>query len=392
MDIKFNPIDIKKFGEMKSKEHNKMQDDISFDLYSLNKNISENKNLYQHLYNMLKYENQVLNNQIDNIKSQIESFSKNQEFTYINFYDDEYIMSNDDLAEYDLDYNEYNITDIYFNYNTVMPKITSKISKTFFEKSNQDIYIPNNLTLESNAIDLEDNPIDIESNDLKNAVNQDIDKFWYKRYTFNQEQRIDNIEEEITVDLSDSIFTNNKSNLLVINTYPNTQCNVTAAKYKLKNEPDYKEFDSKYIRTDSLGRLLFLFKNKDITSIKFNIKTNTPNLLENGTKKIFTIGLQNFALYNIEFNSTSKLFLKVDTEGIDRINDVQFNTTNKGNKNDIDYDLYGVDIKNDDLIPIEKNETISTNYNKSIVIEVTVSADKLPPTFESVIVDYELVD
>lgn len=391
MESIFEPRHIKKFGQTSSENFNEMNKEIGFDLYNLNSSLTEDEAQFQAILDKIKSENYYLSSQIQNIENTVLNTANG--LAYFDFYNKDLISYGDEIAGYVIPDSDKAF--ISHNYNVAMPGMVNSTSKSYLNTEGGESFLPGDVIAYTANVDVPLNP-EVEENNPEYALDQDIKTSWVKKFIYNADDVVDGVSVSYELELPKSIFTNMESNMIIIDPYPNTVTDIVNVEYKLNNNSSYTAFDNYMYATDSSNNKIILFSSLDIISLKITFRNTNPVVIDNGNKKMFLVGAQNIAVYNNTFQDESSLYIVFNTSGISKINSVTFDVTNKLNTDGVEYTLYGKNNNTNTLVEFNQGELVSTNYNKTIYIKVTLKSvvdgnEILPPAVENIIVNYDLV-
>jgi hypothetical protein len=184
------------------------------------------------------------------------------------------------------------------------------------------------------------------------------------------------------------------SNTIFINPYPDSSLDIVSVEYTKINSEGYFNFqDEDIFRTkENSNNVMLSFEKKPIEKIRINIRQRNAIDIDSSSK-MFMMGIQNIAVYNIDYIKESSFYAVLDpgTE-VKMIKDITPILENTEDPGAVQIDVFAENLETNTLVPINIGTNISTNYNQKFWIKVTINKTDgiATPVLKGMTVDIDL--
>jgi hypothetical protein len=380
--VKFNNV-------LDSEDFNKMNKELGTDLTGLFQTFATEDNKLDQIIETLQVNNQQLANRISFLENQINNMDVDKE--YIDFYRSEILSYGEEIDTEPIE--ETKRAYINNDYNVATLKPVFQNSKTFlYNKMDDEVFLPEDLRVEVTPKEYTDAVV--KENDIKYAFDQDISTQWKRKVVYDINSPISSVNASIEITLPKSIINNMYSNTIFINPYPDSSLDIVSVEYTKINSEGYFNFqDEDIFRTkENSNNVMLSFEKKPIEKIKINIRQRNAIDIDSSSK-MFMMGIQNIAVYNIDYIKESSFYAVLDpgTE-VKMIKDITPILENTEDPGAVQIDVFAENLETNTLVPINIGTNISTNYNQKFWIKVTINKTDgiATPVLKGMTVDIDL--
>jgi hypothetical protein len=389
MDSIFKPRNVKFNNVLDSEDFNKMNKELGTDLTGLFQTFATEDNKLDQIIETLQVNNQQLANRISFLENQINNMDVDKE--YIDFYRSEILSYGEEIDTEPIE--ETKRAYINNDYNVATLKPVFQNSKTFlYNKMDDEVFLPEDLRVEVTPKEYTDAVV--KENDIKYAFDQDISTQWKRKVVYDINSPISSVNASIEITLPKSIINNMYSNTIFINPYPDSSLDIVSVEYTKINSEGYFNFqDEDIFRTkENSNNVMLSFEKKPIEKIKINIRQRNAIDIDSSSK-MFMMGIQNIAVYNIDYIKESSFYAVLDpgTE-VKMIKDITPILENTEDPGAVQIDVFAENLETNTLVPINIGTNISTNYNQKFWIKVTINKTDgiATPVLKGMTVDIDL--
>jgi len=389
MDSIFKPRNVKFNNVLDSEDFNKMNKELGTDLTGLFQTFATEDNKLDQIIETLQVNNQQLANRISFLENQINNMDVDKE--YIDFYRSEILSYGEEIDTEPIE--ETKRAYINNDYNVATLKPVFQNSKTFlYNKMDDEVFLPEDLRVEVTPKEYTDAVV--KENDIKYAFDQDISTQWKRKVVYDINSPISSVNASIEITLPKSIINNMYSNTIFINPYPDSSLDIVSVEYTKINSEGYFNFqDEDIFRTkENSNNVMLSFEKKPIEKIRINIRQRNAIDIDSSSK-MFMMGIQNIAVYNIDYIKESSFYAVLDpgTE-VKMIKDITPILENTEDPGAVQIDVFAENLETNTLVPINIGTNISTNYNQKFWIKVTIKKTDgiATPVLKGMTVDIDL--
>jgi hypothetical protein len=389
MDSIFKPRNVKFNNVLDSEDFNKMNKELGTDLTGLFQTFATEDNKLDQIIETLQVNNQQLANRISFLENQINNMDVDKE--YIDFYRSEILSYGEEIDTEPIE--ETKRAYINNDYNVATLKPVFQNSKTFlYNKMDDEVFLPEDLRVEVTPKEYTDAVV--KENDIKYAFDQDISTQWKRKVVYDINSPISSVNASIEITLPKSIINNMYSNTIFINPYPDSSLDIVSVEYTKINSEGYFNFqDEDIFRTkENSNNVMLSFEKKPIEKIRINIRQRNAIDIDSSSK-MFMMGIQNIAVYNIDYIKESSFYAVLDpgTE-VKMIKDITPILENTEDPGAVQIDVFAENLETNTLVPINIGTNISTNYNQKFWIKVTINKTDgiATPVLKGMTVDIDL--
>jgi hypothetical protein len=389
MDSIFKPRNVKFNNVLDSEDFNKMNKELGTDLTGLFQTFATEDNKLDQIIETLQVNNQQLANRISFLENQINNMDVDKE--YIDFYRSEILSYGEEIDTEPIE--ETKRAYINNDYNVATLKPVFQNSKTFlYNKMDDEVFLPEDLRVEVTPKEYTDAVV--KENDIKYAFDQDISTQWKRKVVYDINSPISSVNASIEITLPKSIINNMYSNTIFINPYPDSSLDIVSVEYTKINSEGYFNFqDEEIFKTkENSNNVMLSFEKKPIEKIKINIRQRNAIDIDSSSK-MFMMGIQNIAVYNIDYIKESSFYAVLDpgTE-VKMIKDITPILENTEDPGAVQIDVFAENLETNTLVPINIGTNISTNYNQKFWIKVTINKTDgiATPVLKGMTVDIDL--
>ena len=370
MDSIFKPRNVKFNNVLDSEDFNKMNKELGTDLTGLFQTFATEDNKLDQIIETLQVNNQQLANRISFLENQINNMDVDKE--YIDFYRSEILSYGEEIDTEPIE--ETKRAYINNDYNVATLKPVFQNSKTFlYNKMDDEVFLPEDLRVEVTPKEYTDAVV--KENDIKYAFDQDISTQWKRKVVYDINSPISSVNASIEITLPKSIINNMYSNTIFINPYPDSSLDIVSVEYTKINSEGYFNFqDEEIFKTkENSNNVMLSFEKKPIEKIRINIRQRNAIDIDSSSK-MFMMGIQNIAVYNIDYIKESSFYAVLDpgTE-VKMIKDITPILENTEDPGAVQIDVFAENLETNTLVPINIGTNISTNYNQKFWIKVTIN-------------------
>jgi hypothetical protein len=389
MDSIFKPRNVKFNNVLDSEDFNKMNKELGTDLTGLFQTFATEDNKLDQIIETLQVNNQQLANRISFLENQINNMDVDKE--YIDFYRSEILSYGEEIDTEPIE--ETKRAYINNDYNVATLKPVFQNSKTFlYNKMDDEVFLPEDLRVGVTPKEYTD--AIVKENDIKYAFDQDISTQWKRKVVYDINSPISSVNASIEITLPKSIINNMYSNTIFINPYPDSSLDIVSVEYTKINSEGYFNFqDEDIFRTkENSNNVMLSFEKKPIEKIRINIRQRNAIDIDSSSK-MFMMGIQNIAVYNIDYIKESSFYAVLDpgTE-VKMIKDITPILENTEDPGAVQIDVFAENLETNTLVPINIGTNISTNYNQKFWIKVTINKTDgiATPVLKGMTVDIDL--
>jgi hypothetical protein len=389
MDSIFKPRNVKFNNVLDSEDFNKMNKELGTDLTGLFQTFATEDNKLDQIIETLQVNNQQLANRISFLENQINNMDVDKE--YIDFYRSEILSYGEEIDTEPIE--ETKRAYINNDYNVATLKPVFQNSKTFlYNKMDDEVFLPEDLRVEVTPKEYTDAVV--KENDIKYAFDQDISTQWKRKVVYDINSPISSVNASIEITLPKSIINNMYSNTIFINPYPDSSLDIVSVEYTKINSEGYFNFqDEEIFKTkENSNNVMLSFEKKPIEKIRINIRQRNAIDIDSSSK-MFMMGIQNIAVYNIDYIKESSFYAVLDpgTE-VKMIKDITPILENTEDPGAVQIDVFAENLETNTLVPINIGTNISTNYNQKFWIKVTINKTDgiATPVLKGMTVDIDL--
>ncbi len=371
MKLKFEPRNFNFNKKAKSENLNEMNKELSLDLFQIYDELSRQDSKLNEFNQMLMLNNQKLENMVNDLQTTLDSIVTDTHF--VNFYNTENVSFGEDI-EIDEIMKE-NRCMYEPDYNTLMLKPLNSRPKTYLSNLNDEITVPEDLNVEITDDTSTDN-YNIEENDINKAFNQNSNQAWIKNYIYDSGTEPNSITVTIDIQIPKSIITNMFANALFISPFPKNTIDINTIEYSTVNNSGYETLSS-FSGVVNSNNTVISFYEKQITNIRITLTQDSYNEIDNGNKRVFTIGASNIAVYDNKYSKESTAYVKFDPPvAVDEITSLEPIVDNPEDSDKIETKVYGINIQDSSMMSsVNLNEPISYNNNEVFWIETTIKSE-----------------
>ena len=370
MKLKFEPRNFNFNKKAKSENLNEMNKELSLDLFQIYDELSNQNTQLEEFNQMLMINNQKLENMVNDLQTTLDSIVTDTHF--VNFYNTESVSFGKDIEIEEIV--KENRCMYEPDYNMLMLKPLNSRPKTYLSNLQDDIFVPDDLNID--ITDNTNNSYELDENDINKAFNQKSNEAWIRNYIYDTGNEPNSITLTIDIEIPKSIITNMFANTIFISPFPKNTINIDTIEYSTINNSGYETLNN-FSGIVNANNSVISFTEKQVTNIRITITQDSYNEIDNGNKRVFTIGASNIAVYDNKYSKESTAYVKFDPPvAVDEITSLEPIVDNPEDSDKIETKVYGINIHDNSMMSsVNLNEPISYNNNEVFWIETTIKSE-----------------